>query len=84
MSVGIYAREWQPPSSTRRQREKHKTLCDKTCDCTKATTERTQVTCALCIKRMGDAASDTQLREAARAAQTTDAGMRNFEDRKPK
>jgi len=53
MSVAVYDQSWLRTSPTRRTREKHRTACGSICDCTKATTDRSRVTCRICIKKIG-------------------------------
>lgn len=50
-STGVYDRSFLH-SPTRRLREKHTTACGSVCDHTKATTEKSRVTCRKCLKRM--------------------------------
>lgn len=51
LSIGVYDRSWMRSSPTARTREKHQTACGTVCDFTKATTEKTRVTCRLCQKK---------------------------------
>lgn len=53
LSLGIYDQTWKRTLVGGRIREKHRTACGTICDLTKATTERTRVTCKMCLKRVG-------------------------------
>lgn len=49
LSVGIYDQSWKTGI---KHREKHQTACGTICDHTKATTDKTRVTCRLCQKKV--------------------------------
>lgn len=49
LSIGIYDNSWRDAS--RKPRVKHKTACGTIADYTKATEDRTKVTCRLCLKK---------------------------------